>query len=127
MKVNTSTRLRRERAAKLLLAVLVLAAPVCAFANGMRLASLDGFATARGEAFAATADNPSAIYYNPAGITQIEGDCLRSGMYSIYLDPSFTPPATAPNAGTTYNVNKHFAFVPQTFFTHTPAGSDWSF
>ena len=42
-------------------------------ANGFRLPDQDAFATARGEAFVATADNPSAIYYNPAGITQIRG------------------------------------------------------
>ena len=41
-------------------------------ANGMRLVSQDGFASARGEAFVATADNASAVYYNPAALTQIE-------------------------------------------------------
>ena len=64
-------------------------------ANGFRLASQDAFATARGEAFVATADNPSAIYYNPAGITQLEGNNLRSGIYGIYLDPSLQSPQTA--------------------------------
>jgi long-chain fatty acid transport protein len=88
-------------------------------ANGFGLASQDGFATARGEAFAATADNASAIYYNPAGITQLEGSQLRNGLYSIYLDPNFQPPATAPNAGQTYSIGKHFNFIPQLFFTHS--------
>ncbi len=88
-------------------------------ANGLRLASQDGFASARGEAFVATADNPSAIYYNPAGITQIGGDDLRSGLYSIYLDPTFQPPDTAPNAGLTYSIGKHFNFIPQIFLTHS--------
>jgi long-chain fatty acid transport protein len=88
-------------------------------ANGFRLASQDGFATARGEAFAATADNASAIYYNPAGITQITGNDLRSGLYSIYVDPTFQPPDTAPNAGQTYDVGKHYNFIPQVFLTHT--------
>ncbi len=90
-----------------------------ASANGFRLASQDGFATARGEAFAATADNASAIYYNPAGITQLEGSQLRSGLYSIYLDPTFRPPDTAPNAGATYNIGKHYNFIPQLFLTHS--------
>jgi long-chain fatty acid transport protein len=88
-------------------------------ANGFGLASQDAFATARGEAFAATADNASAIYYNPAGITQLEGSQLRNGLYSIYLDPTFQPPATAPNAGQTYSIGKHFNFIPQLFFTHS--------
>jgi len=88
-------------------------------ANGFGLASQDAFATARGEAFAATADNASAIYYNPAGITQLAGSQLRSGLYSIYVDPTFQPPNTQPNAGQTYTIGKHFNFIPQTFFTHS--------
>jgi long-chain fatty acid transport protein len=57
--------------------LIVIAGLFCsstiAFADGFRLPDQDAFATARGEAFAATADNASAIYYNPAGITQLEG------------------------------------------------------
>ena len=54
-----------------------LLAPVAAFwtlsplkvsATGFALPDQDAFATARGEAFVATADNPSAIYYNPADL-----------------------------------------------------------
>jgi long-chain fatty acid transport protein len=63
----------------------------------------------------ATADNPSAIYYNPAGITQLEGDNLRGGIYGIYLDPSYSP----PNSGQTYHSSDHLAAVPQFFYTHT--------
>lgn len=92
--------------------------PALVFGNGMRLVSQDGFATARGEAFVATADNPSAIYYNPAGITQIAGTQTRSGIYTIYYDPTFTPPDTAPNAGTTYHVKKQIAAAPEFFATY---------
>lgn len=88
-------------------------------ANGFRLASQDGLATARGEAFVATADNASAIYYNPAGITQLEGNNLRSGLYSIYLDPTFQP----PNSGQTYSIGKHYNFIPQAFLTHSFEGA----
>ena len=88
-------------------------------ANGFRLASQDGFATARGEAFVATADNASAIYYNPAGITQLEGNNLRSGIYGIYLDPSYSP----PNGGNTYHSSDNLAAVPQLFYVYTP--KDW--
>lgn len=87
-------------------------------ANGFRLASQDGFATARGEAFVATADNPSAIYYNPAGIAQLEGNNLRSGIYGIYLNPSY-----ATNRGDTYHIENKLAAVPQFFYTRTP--KDW--
>lgn len=50
---------------------LVIGIPALSFGLGIRIADQDARATARGNAFAATADNPSAIYYNPAGITQL--------------------------------------------------------
>ncbi len=96
-------------------------------ANGFRLADQDAFATARGEAFAATADNPSAIYYNPAGITQLEGSDLRSGIYGIYLDPSFSPTNGASNSGKTYHSSDKLAAVPQLFYTYTPDDSPFTF
>lgn len=88
-------------------------------ANGFRLASQDAFATARGEAFVATANNASAIYYNPAGIAQLEGTQFRAGLYSIYFDPTYEPPGTAANAGHTYSIGKHWNFIPQVFLTHS--------
>src|ERR1035441_8612781 len=52
-------------------------------AVGFRLPNQDPEAIARGNAFAATADDPSAIYYNPAGITQLKGQNLRVGIYAV--------------------------------------------
>ena len=92
-------------------------------ANGFRLPDQDAFATARGEAFVATADNPSAIYYNPAGITQIEGNDVRGGLYGIYLDPKYTP----TNHLHTYHSSDNYAAVPQLFYTYTPANKPVSF
>lgn len=86
-------------------------------ANGFGLPSQDAFATARGEAFVATADNPSAIYYNPAGITQLAGDNLRGGLNSVYYQPSFQPPS--PSSGQTYDSSDNFAWLPQIFYTHS--------
>ena len=108
--------MKRNCAVKFLLPSIVFA-PALLMANGLRLLSQDGFATARGEAFAATADNPSAIYYNPAGITQIEGTQTRSGVYGLDYDSSFTPPAAAPNAGRTYHINHNLAAAPSFFGT----------
>ena len=58
---------------------------------GIRIVDQDAFATSRGEAFTATADNPSAIYYNPAGITQLEGTRAQYGVYGISLESSVNP------------------------------------
>ena len=71
-----------------------------ASANGFRLLDQDAFATARGEAFVATADNASAVYYNPAGITQLDGNNLRSGIYGIYVNADYRPTPAMPAART---------------------------
>src|SRR6266704_3467337 len=63
------------------------------FADGFRLPDQDAFATARGEAFAATAGNASAIYYNPAGISHLKGWNFRGGIYGIYLPLSYQSPS----------------------------------
>ena len=91
--------------------------PLAALGNGLRLPSQDAFAAARGEAFVATADNPSAIYYNPAGLAQLTGTQLRSGIYGLYYDPTYQPPKGAANTGKTYEVKKQFAAAPQFFIS----------
>jgi long-chain fatty acid transport protein len=88
-------------------------------ANGFGLPDQDAFATARGEAFVATADNASAIYYNPAGISQLQGSNLRAGLYGIYLDPTFSPLSGLNNSGSTYHIEDNVAAVPQLFYSHT--------
>jgi long-chain fatty acid transport protein len=93
-------------------------------ANGFGLPDQDAFATARGEAFVATADNPSAIYYNPAGITQLEGNNLRAGIYGINYNPTFESPT---NHGKTYHSSDNYAAIPQFFYTCTPTNFAASF
>jgi long-chain fatty acid transport protein len=104
------------------LAALVAAgSALSASGNGFRLVDQDAFATARGGAFVATADNASAVYYNPAGITQLEGMNFRGGLVGLYYDPTYTPPA--PRNTNTFHVNKQWAAAPQFFSAYTP--KDW--
>lgn len=93
------------------------------FANGFGLPDQDAFATARGEAFVATADNPSAVFYNPSGIAQLDGDNFRGGVYGIYLDPTYNP----PGGGDTYHSSDHFAEIPQFFYVHSLEKAPLSF
>lgn len=71
-----------------ILALTVLSAR----AVGFRLPNQDPEGIARGNAFAATADNASAIYYNPAGITQLQGIQAQAGLYLISANTSYTSP-----------------------------------
>ncbi len=70
---------------KLFCAVFVLLLAVCArsFGLGIALPDQDAFATARGNAFTATANDPAAVYYNPAGISQLDGINVSLGGYGI--------------------------------------------
>lgn len=97
---------------------LFLAAPVTLSANGFRLVSQDAHAAARGEAFAATANNPSAIHYNPAGISQLEGSHFRLGAYALQFEPTFRPPGDRDNARETYEIEKNEALAPQLYCTY---------
>jgi long-chain fatty acid transport protein len=101
-----------------LAAIVLMVAPLTLYGGGARLASQDGFASARGEAFVATADNPSAIYYNPAGLAQLEGNQIRGGIYGIYFDPTFTPPA--PSNTNDFHIKNKEAAVPQLFYACHP-------
>ncbi len=91
-------------------------------ATGFRMPDQDAFATARGEAFVATADNPSAIYYNPAGITQLQGNNFRVGIFGVYIDPTYKSPS-----GATYHNDQNYHAIPQLFYTYSPEKSPLSF
>src|SRR3954470_24144583 len=67
-------------------ALLLAALPSSVFALGFRIVDHSAEATARGDAFAATADNASAVYYNPAGITQLSGTEILIGGYGIMFN-----------------------------------------
>jgi long-chain fatty acid transport protein len=82
-------------------------------ATGIRLPDQDAFATARGEAFVATADNPSAIYYNPAGLTQLQGHNLRGGVYGLDVGWSYES-----NSGKSSDSQKNLHAVPQFFYAY---------
>jgi long-chain fatty acid transport protein len=81
---------------------------------GIRIADQDPFATARGNAFAATADNPSAIYYNPAGITQLEGQNASYSIYAIYLNSHYTS-----SSGNEVDTKDEIQAVPHLYYTYS--------
>src|SRR2546427_2931839 len=100
----------------------VAASTVNVSADGFRLPDQDAFATARGEAFAATADNASAIYYNPAGISQLDGANFRGGIYGIYFPVRYESPE-----GRSFHNKKDLQAAPQLFLTYKPQESPITF
>ncbi|KPA17502.1 long-chain fatty acid transporter [Candidatus Magnetomorum sp. HK-1] len=64
--------------------VLILSFSSYATAGLMDTLGLGSKATAMGGAFAAYADDPFAIYYNPAGLTQIDKFTVSNGLHMAY-------------------------------------------
>ena len=108
-----------KRARRYAIAIaLTLASTESSHAVGFLLPNQDPEAIGRGDAFAATADNPSAIYYNPAGITQLPGIQASFGIYAISAFTKYTAP------GFSAHTDGSPQFVPQIYavdtFTNIP-------
>ncbi len=87
-------------------------------AAATRIAYVDPFATARGNAFTATADNPSAVFYNAAGLTQLEGTQVQGNVFAISLAYEYE------GASGSQSMDDDFQPVPSFFLTHKIKESD---
>ena len=96
--------------------------PLTGFASGIRVFYQDAFATARGDAFVATADNPSAIYYNPAGITQLEGHNTRAAVNVVSARAGFENRMFRD-----VNTSDDFVALPGFFYAYSPKNCPVSF
>lgn len=74
-----------------------------AYADGFRNPFHDAAAIAQGNAFAAQADNASAVFYNPAGMTQLPNVQIAGGVQFVSVNTKFSSPtgATTTNSGPT--------------------------
>jgi long-chain fatty acid transport protein len=57
------------------------------FGGGIEVPMQDARSLGQADAFTAQADDPSAIFYNPAGLTQLKGTSVSAGAF--YLQPEF--------------------------------------
>jgi long-chain fatty acid transport protein len=116
--MKTPMKLKKCSAANCTAALLVCGL-LAAQGAGFDLPDQDAFVIGRGMAFVATADNPSAIYYNPAGITQLQGKNLRVGIYAIDLETTYKP-TSGPEAGKSFDNQNRLHALPQFYYTYTP-------
>ena len=93
-----------------------------AYADGILMIDQDAIATGRGDAFVATADNPSAMDDNPAGITQLDGYQLRLGTYGLTYQTGYTAPS-----GVGFSSQREFTAMPQFYYTFTPTNFPLAF
>lgn len=101
----------------------VAASPSSSYALGVRIPNQDAEANARGNAFVATANNASALYYNPAGITQLKGHNLQGGVMN-YIGINYDYESLS---GTESETEFEVLPVPQIYYAFTPKDSPLSF
>lgn len=123
---------------KLFVTAIMLALSQAVFAGGFQINEHGARAMAMGGAFTAIANDPSAIYFNAAGITQLRGFHLMLGTTMIAPDATFrgvTPAITEYKMNSqsffpthfyaTYQVNKDL-FIGLGFTTPFGLGTKWN-
>ncbi len=98
-----------------------------AFGSGFALFEAGAKAVAMGGAFAATADDPSAIWFNVAGIAQQRRAEVLAGGTGITFQNEFTgDPNDAFSAGSHGSYRRHL-FIPPNGYVVVPFGSNLTF
>ncbi len=100
-----------RRARCLGIATLMLCAPALARAAGYGLYEQGARATGQAGAFTARADDPSSIYFNPAGLSRIDGKELLLSPNLILYKTEFAGVDPNPGYGVHENTRTE-AFVP---------------
>jgi len=81
-----------------------------ALGAGYYLPNQNAFATAKGNAFVATADDASAVHYNPAGLTQLTQPEAVASVYAIQLGTE------VEHAEGKFHADRQLQAVPSLFF-----------
>lgn len=111
----------------LVISAVILAVSGAAFGSGFAIFEQGAKATAMGGAFAATADDPSAIWYNVAGIAQQRKAEILVGGTAINFSNNFTgDPGDTLTSGKTGEYAAH-TFVPPNAYMVIPWGQNITF
>lgn len=91
-----------------------------ALGGGFQVPSQSARAAGQGDAFTAQADDPSAIYYNPAGLTQLGGTQITAGLYAVF--PRFGFESALGDQS-----NNEAAYIPHAYLVSDFGLHDWRF
>jgi len=96
-----------------LLSVILVGNAYCAGSGGYRVELPDAAAAGKGSAFVAQADNPSAVFYNPAGLTQLKGNTYVSlGLGTIQPFTTYKN-----NSGSETDMRNQIFYIPHGYVT----------
>lgn len=115
-----------SRAPVLISAFLILAGGN-ALGSGFSIFEQGAKATAMGGAFAATADDPSAIFYNVAGLAQQRHMAFYGGGTIINFTNEFSGDPNDPFAAGQEGHYKRHTFIPPNAYAIMPIGSNLTF
>ena len=93
------------------------------FGSGFQINEHGAKAMAMAGAFTGLADDPSAVYYNPAGIVNLQGTHFAAGVTLISSSSSFRGPSPAIDE---YELNPQ-VFTPFSFYYTQQLSDDWYF
>lgn len=113
-----------RKAAGMILGVLSLGllAPGAAFGSGYSIYEQGARAMANAGAFTARADDPSALFFNPAGITQLRGKRFNFGTTAIALTGSSFDSSAS---GDSFDQLDNMAWPANIYYTQT-VGERWA-
>ncbi len=92
-------------------------------AGGYRNEVVDAEASGKGYCFTAQADGPSAVHYNPAGLTQLKGSYISTGY--MMEAPRFECDSAA--TGDTVQMQKQLFWLPHVYFVSDFKSEDFRF
>src|SRR2546425_9835966 len=107
--------LKRNLCALSIGALLLLHGSGQAWAGGVSFTEQGAAASGKANAFTGEANDPSAIFYNPAGITQLPGTQLMIGTSIVKLDSTFRC-STTPCENS--QLQDQFPIIPHFYITH---------
>jgi long-chain fatty acid transport protein len=100
-------------------AMLMLAAGPAA-AGGFRIPEAGAKAMGFGNAFVGMADDPSAVQFNPAGMTQLDGNRIQAGVTSVTTQNEYTD-----LGGTTTSAEDGNFLPPSMYYTNHLGEGQW--
>lgn len=100
-------------------AMLMLVAGPAA-AGGFRIPEAGAKAMGFGNAFVGLADDPSAVQFNPAGITQLEGNWIQTGVTAVSTQNDYTD-----LGGTKTSAEDGNFFPPSFYYTNHLGEGQW--
>ena len=111
----------------ILISAASLAVSGVAYGSGFSIFEQGAKATAMGGAFAATADDPTAIFYNVAGIAQLRRAEVNAGGTAINFSNEFRGDANDQFTSGAFGEYAHHTFIPPNAYVVVPFGKNITF